>query len=431
MRQCPRCASEITLNDKVCPRCGLPVSKMNFDEEELNNNSGENFEENSPKLSKKEEKKQKKLAKKEEKRQRKLSEQKSDTDFSVFATNNENGEKAEDVSADDTYKSRKKKYKEEQLKPKFQIDENGEFNIDTKDVEIVGEETGKIYEEKQKQTYSVKKARGDYRQPKIKWWEIYKLADRSFARRKINREVSKAAKIKPNFISKTKLLLLAIFLGWTGAHNFYAKNKKKGWVSLISLIIWVGVFYLGTISKFFAAIRLSVSGCAGFICLMIWFSDVINIIFNNFKYRIQKEAFIFDMNIETRAKLGEKYIDEELYYKPWYVRFNVWCKKKKRDYEEWKHDRRQRMIQKEKEKLAKAEEKAKIDSEIREFEEKEEKQETQKREEIKNQIEKENIVNEIAKFDGEAESEDDTKKKNPPKSKKAKITVKGKKNNKK
>ena len=137
------------------------------------------------------------------------------------------------------------------------------------------------------------------------------------------------------------------------------------------------------------------------------------------------------MNIETRAKLGEKYIDEELYYKPWYVRFNVWCKKKKRDYEEWKHDRRQRMIQKEKEKLAKVEEKAKIDSEIREFEEKEEKQEAQKREEIKNQIEKENIVNEIAKFDGEAESEDDTKKKNPPKSKKAKITVKGKKNNKK
>ncbi len=429
MRQCPRCASEITLNDKVCPRCGLPVNKMNFSEEELNSNSGENFEENSPKLSKKEEKKQRKLEKIERKKQKKLKEQKSDTDFSVYATNSESGEKVDDVSADDSYKSKRKKYKEEQLKPKFQIDENGEFDIDTKDVEIVGEEIGKLYEEKQ--TYSVKKARGDYRPPKIKWWEIYKLADRSFARRKINREISKASKIKPSFINKTKLLLLAIFFGWTGAHNFYAKNKKKGWVSLISLIIWIGVFYLGTINKFFASIRLSVSGCAGFICLMIWFSDIINIIFNNFKYRIQKEAFIFNMNIETRAKLGEKYIDEELYYKPWYVRFNVWCKKKKRDYDEWKHDRRQRMIQKEKEKIARAEEKEKIDAEIRDFEEKEEKQETQKRENIKKQIEKDNIVNEIAKFDGAVENEDNSKKKTPPKAKKAKITIKGKKNNKK
>ena len=32
MRQCPRCASEITKNDKVCPRCKLPVDKMKFDE---------------------------------------------------------------------------------------------------------------------------------------------------------------------------------------------------------------------------------------------------------------------------------------------------------------------------------------------------------------------------------------------------------------
>ena len=32
MKQCPRCASEITKNDKVCPRCKLPVDKMKFNE---------------------------------------------------------------------------------------------------------------------------------------------------------------------------------------------------------------------------------------------------------------------------------------------------------------------------------------------------------------------------------------------------------------
>lgn len=420
MRQCPRCASEITINDKVCPRCGLPVDKMKFDENS-ENQSSENLNEE-VKLNKREAKRQKKLAKKEAKKQKKLRESRSDTDFSVYASDNYK-KKPDDFVED--YKSKRKRLKEEQLRPKFDIDENGEFNIDTQDVEIVGAETAKLYEERQKQTYSVKKARGDYRPPKIKWWEIYKLADRSFAKRKIKREVAKASKIKPGFISKTKLLLLAIFFGWTGAHNFYAKNKKKGWVSLVSLILWVGVFYLGTVSKFFASIRLSVSGGAGFICLMIWLSDIINIIFNNFKYRIQKEKFIFSMNIETRAKLGEKYIDEDLYYKPWWVRFGVWCNKKKRNYDEWKHDRRQRMIQKEKEKLAKAEEKDKIESEIREYEEKEELKEKQKREEIKKQIAKDDLVGEIKKFEGE--SEDSNKKKNPPKAKKPKISVKGKK----
>ena len=28
MNKCPRCAAEIGLSDKVCPKCGLKVSKM-------------------------------------------------------------------------------------------------------------------------------------------------------------------------------------------------------------------------------------------------------------------------------------------------------------------------------------------------------------------------------------------------------------------
>ena len=68
---------------------------------------------------------------------------------------------------------------------------------------------GKIIEERQKQTYSVKKARGDYREPKIKWWEIYKLADRAFARKKIKKEVAKASKIKPfSYTTKPVLAML-------------------------------------------------------------------------------------------------------------------------------------------------------------------------------------------------------------------------------
>lgn len=364
MRQCPRCASELNQNDKVCPRCGLPVGKIGEAEDALADELNKQAE--SAKLNraqKKEKRRLARLAKKEAKKKRKQAESESNTDFSKFATNAENKEEDSTV----INKSRKKKNEEFQ----FEIDENGEFNIDTKDVEIIGEEASKIYDEKrEQQTYSVKKARGDYRQPKIRWWEIYKLADRSFARKKIKKEVSKAAKVKPDFISKTKLLLLSIFLGWCGVHNFYAKNKKKGFVQLTFLLISILGLALNDV-PFFKAIELWIIGFTGFVVLVIWISDIVNIIFNRFEYRIQKDKFIENLNIETRAKLGEKYIDLELLHKPWYVRFKVWCQKKKKDYNEWRRERRQRMIEKEKAKLAKQEEKNKIDSEIAEFEQKE------------------------------------------------------------
>lgn len=417
MRQCPRCASEITLNDKVCPRCGLPVDKMNLDIDE----NEKAREAKLTRVQKKERKKQQKLAKKEAKKAQKLREQRSDTDFSKYASNVSN----EDVETD-VLKSKKARKKKQQA-PVFHLDENGEFNIDTKDVEIVGEETGKLIEERQKQTYSVKKARGEYREPKIKWWEIYKLADRAFARRKIKKEVVKASKIKPDFIKKSKLLLLAIFLGWSGAHNFYAKNKKKGWVSIISFIIWIGVVWLAQRITFFAKIQISIGGCAGFINLCIWWGDMINIMFNNFRYRIQAEEFIFGMNVKTRAKLGEKYIDLDLYQKPWWVRFKVWCEKKKRDYAEWKHERRQRLIEKEKAKQAAAEKQAQIDAEIAEFEAKEEqklKENKSREESIKDTIKKTKVLDEIKDFENEDKTVENKPTKPKTSSKKPKVSVK-------
>lgn len=351
MKHCPRCASEIYSSMKKCPRCGLPVSQMDFSDDEEK-------QEETRKLTKNERKalnKRKKEQKKKEKRERRIYESKSDTDFSKFASNRaheEDKEPSEDVKG----LLNKRRLQKKQAVPEFELDENGEFNIDTSDVEIVGEETGRLIEERYGgNSYSVKKERGDYRPPKIKWWEIYKFADRSFARRKIKKEVSKAAKIKPDFMKKWKLLLLAILFGWMGAHNFYAKNFKKGWTSLICIVVSIIVIRLGMSIEFFSKISLSVGGSTGFIALFIWITDIIAIIFNNFKYRIQKEEFIFGMNIETRAKLGEKYIDLELYKKPWWVRMKAWFERKKRDYQEWKHDRRQAMIDKEKRKLAAAE----------------------------------------------------------------------------
>lgn len=411
MRQCPRCASEINKQDKVCPRCGLPVEKMGQGEDSLAEDL--EYQSKSTKLNraqKKEKKRLARLAKKEAKKQKKLAESVSNTDFKNLAKNSEH-------SADQEIKLKRRKNKNDEFQ--FEVDENGELNIDTKDVEIIGEEASKIYEEKhEQQTYSVKKARGDYRPPKIKWWEIYKLADRSFARRKIKKEVSKAARVKPDFISKTKLLILAILFGWCGAHNFYAKNKKKGFVTLSFLLLSILGLMLNDV-PFFKAIELWIIGFTGFVVLVIWISDVVNIIFDRFEYRIQKDKFISELNIETRAKLGEKYIDLELLHKPWYVRFKVWCQKKKRNYEEWRHDRRQRMIEKEKAKLAKQEEKEKIDSEIAEYEAKELEKINAEKQQKSKELEKETKE--------EVSSETENKVKIPKKSRQAKISVNTKK----
>ncbi len=436
MKQCPRCSAVITSKMEKCEKCGLPLDSVDFSDEF----EKQELEMQNKKAEKKAEKRAKKLARKQELKEKRERESVSTTDFSKFASNVEHEEEPEEyIEKKGLFGSKKKKKKNKQEKPNFEIDENGEFYISTSDVEIVGEETGKLIEEQHSKSYSVKKARGDYKEPKIKWWEIYKLADRAFARRKIKKEVNKAAKIKPEFVKKSSLLTRAIFLGWCGAHNFYAKNIKKGWTSVISLILWMGIAFFASFVPFLSKIQISVGGCAGFICIFIWFGDIFNIAFNSFKYRLQREKFIFSLNIETRAKLGEKYIDYELYKKPWWFRFKVWCQKKKRNYEEWKHDRRQRLIEKEKAKLAKQEEKAKIDAEIARHDAMEDAEfEKKKQEERAKLIMDEGMVADLKSFGNEdtkvlkAETNktetEEVKEENEPKQEKpktkAKVTVK-------
>lgn len=390
MKQCPRCASEISDFDKKCPRCGMPIEE----------NSSANIKKKS-KLEKKAEKK--KL--KEQKKQAKLDKIAVKTDFSQF---------------------KKKEYmnkKQAQNALEFDIDSEGQYDIDTDDVEIIDRRTTELLRQREKQTYSIKKARGEYVPEKIKWWEIYKLVNRSFARRKIKKEVNKAAKIKPDFVNKPKLLSLAVFFGWCGAHNFYAQNKKKGWFILVCLFVWIGVISLAASSSFFASIEISIGGFAGFLVMLFWFYDIINIIFNNYKYKHQKIAFISNLNVETRSKLGEKYIDMDLYQKPWWIRTKVWLDKKRKNYAEYRNKKRQRMIEKEKNKQAKIEEQMKIDAEIAAYEAKEE--EKLKSEKIKNAIDKD-ALKQIQTVDEEL------KKETKPYSKKkvAKVKVNRKKNKK-
>ncbi len=205
-------------------------------------------------------------------------------------------------------KSDKSKRNKKAKEPEFKVQKNGEYSVNVKDVTYLPN----TY------TYSAKKARGEYDAPKIQWWEIYKWADVLMAKRKIKKQVKNASYYKPEQFSKTKLILLSLFLGWTGAHNFYARNYRKGAFMLFCTIF--GSFVALAPYKWINYIRVSIGGGLLFIMLIMWVLDVINIISGTFSFRLSKWKFIDCLNTDCRATLGEKYIDKDEYKKPWYVR---------------------------------------------------------------------------------------------------------------
>lgn len=287
---CTRCMTIIRKNDERCSNCGLEVSKM--------------IEETIKKEEQNQEEIEKVVEKKlEEYEQPKVEEVKVEETAKVEdVQTHESNDNVEQVKAEQPAKRKRHKHKPKQVsyedRPQFTIDENGQFNIDTSDVTYLeGVDT---------KSYSVKKARGEAPvQEKLKWWEIYKWADRVLARRKINKEVNKASHKIPFAIHKAPMLIYAILFGWMGAHNFYAGNYKRGWTVLafdvvVAVVLNVPVLY--------EIMGVFVGGGLGFVILCMWLKDIFNIVIDKYRYRISKEEFISNLNIETRAKLGKKYI---------------------------------------------------------------------------------------------------------------------------
>ena len=218
---------------------------------------------------------------------------------------NEAGAASGNETSQTAVRKRRKHKRKQQEVPDVKKDENGELEIDTTDV---------TYFEGAKQPYGAKSARGERDDEKIQWWEIYKWADLYLARRKINKEVNKAARIEPTYIKHGVLLCLAILFGWMGAHNFYAKNRGKGWFVLSSLIIALIVV---SVPAFKGVIDVSIGGGLGFVILIMWLSDVISIVMRRYKFRESKLKFIAKLNLETRKKLGKKYININEWFVPY------------------------------------------------------------------------------------------------------------------
>ena len=235
----------------------------------------------------------------------------------TLSSSQESGENASDkVESKEGEEKKRKRHKHKQKiidRPVVEVESDGSYNINTSDV---------TFFEGAKEEYSAKKARGEGEQEKIQWWEIYKWADLYLARRKINKEVNKAAVIEPAYISHVTLLLLCFFFGIFGAHNYYAKNYKKGaFVSIALLIAMIVV----AIPELEGVINVSVGGGLGFIVVAMWVWDFVAILFYKYKFRESKLKFISKLNLETRKKLGKKYVT----IREWFVPYEERKKKSK------------------------------------------------------------------------------------------------------
>lgn len=180
------------------------------------------------------------------------------------------------------------------------------------DVSTISVLQGKVGDNK----YKPKTAGGeiDYRQEKLQWWEIYKFADRWLVRRAINKHVKKASYERPKRVSYWLLLVLSIFTGFVGGHSFYARNYKRGIVSASLFGLSMSMVVLMEYFPWFSNFQYSLCALPGLICIMMWIWDIMLILIKKYRFRISKLNFIYSLDVETRSRIHNKYINVPNWY---------------------------------------------------------------------------------------------------------------------
>lgn len=179
-------------------------------------------------------------------------------------------------------------------------------HIDVSRIAIYNEEEeGSKYKAKKPRTEAVE---DDYKLRKLEWWEIYRRADRWLVRRKLNKVVKKQACVKPARVNQFVMIILSLLGGFLGLHDFYAKNYKRGTVTL-ALFTWaITLVALMDVFPWLSYVQYSLIALPGLICIMRWIWDFLGIITKRYVYRESKLNFIYSLDVQTRARLGNKYI---------------------------------------------------------------------------------------------------------------------------
>ena len=182
----------------------------------------------------------------------------------------------------------------------------GGVHIDVEKYSYFGRGRNKYIPNDQKFVY---KEDGEYKVQKLEWWEIYKWADRQLAKNKIKKMVKKEAVKKPERVSFWVLLSLCLFSGFVGVHNFYCGNTRRGIIQASCFALAFGfVIFLDGIAFFNLYMQGLMCALPGLIAVVMWLTDFIAIIFKRFRFEESRLNYIKTLDLETRARLGKKYI---------------------------------------------------------------------------------------------------------------------------
>ena len=91
----------------------------------------------------------------------------------------------------------------------------------------------------------------------------------------------------PSDLSKKKTVLLCVFLGFFGAHNIYVGKYIRGIINFFAMLLAILATAL-PVSAFNAAYNIFLSICMPFVSVasVLWFFDLIGLVFGKFKVPI-------------------------------------------------------------------------------------------------------------------------------------------------
>lgn len=149
---------------------------------------------------------------------------------------------------------------------------------------------------------------------------IQNLSNKQAKKEIRNRNHSRVLNIKtrPEDVSKKKLILLTIFTGIFGGHNFYVGKYKKAWFSLISTVFFIITFTIYLVSlnngiileDFRYYIVESFGLFTAISCIMLMF-DIISLITKTFTYPAAiPEDELSNIMMKTKSK-KQKQINKE------------------------------------------------------------------------------------------------------------------------
>ena len=88
---------------------------------------------------------------------------------------------------------------------------------------------------------------------------------------------------RPNDIKKSKLVLMTVLLGWTGAHCYYVGRMGRGFTILLCLVLGLAFVAIPESWALHAYVSGIVAGALGFVWLFTWWTDIVNVCVDKFR----------------------------------------------------------------------------------------------------------------------------------------------------